>query len=87
MEIDKGIRNTIDLFTHKSNFDVLKRKKEEKEKLTKYSEGRKNLKKPASKIRGEKRFKKKEKERSKVRGEIRKRKMAERNNTGGDDGV
>ena len=84
MQIDKGIRNTIDLFTHKSNFDVLKRIKEEKVKVTKYEKRRKDLKKPPSKIRGEEKFKNKEKERSRVRREIRKRKMAERNMTGGD---
>lgn len=78
MKVDIGVRNTVDLFIHQSNFDVLKRRKAEKEKLRKYGRRRKNWKKPVSKVRGEKRAKKKEKEGRKHKVEVRKRKMVEK---------
>ena len=78
MRIDQGLRNTIDLFIHKSNFDVLKRRKLEEEKRRKHGMRRKDWKKPASKERGEEKVKKKDKERRKLRRRIRKRKLEEK---------
>jgi len=71
------VRNTIDLFTHKSSFDVLKRRKDMKEKERNWGK-RKNWKKPASKVRAMQKAKKKDKERKKLRSGIRQRKLAEK---------
>ena len=70
------MRNTIDLFTHKSSFDVLKRRREQKEKERNWGK-KKNWKQPASKIRGVQNAKQKDKKRKRVRQAIRKRKLEE----------
>ena len=72
------MRNTIDLFIHKSNFDILKRRKAEKEKRRKCGKKRANWKTSVSKRRGQEKANKRNNERRRIRGDMRKRKMEEK---------
>ena len=72
----QGSRNAINLFIHKSSFDILRRRKGESEKEERYaSRSKKDWKLPASKKRGIEKRLKKDKECKQERKEIRRRKM------------